>query len=107
MGAELFLSKESDCSTFRCAMCATSDYRDTRFGDAASIGVNSRDLRTSQPLEASVAVRADSRLPNRSLRRMKSELALQFPPQPIDDAILLDRCGIAGGERFCFVHLAV
>jgi len=40
-------------------------------------------------------------------RRMKSELALQFPPQPIDETILLDRSSICGGKRFCFVHVAV
>src|SRR5580704_11237223 len=38
---------------------------------------------------------------------MKSELALQFRPQPIDETILLDRSSIRGRESFCFVHVAV
>src|SRR6266576_1458009 len=40
-------------------------------------------------------------------RGMKSEVALQFRPQPIDETILLDRSSICGGKRFCFVHVAV
>src|SRR5882672_602846 len=38
---------------------------------------------------------------------MKSELALQFRPQPIDETILLDRSSISGGQRFCFFRVAV
>jgi len=38
---------------------------------------------------------------------MKSKLALQFPPQPIDGTILLGRGSICGSQRFRFVHLAV
>src|SRR2546430_5705787 len=37
---------------------------------------------------------------------MKSELVLQFRPEPIDETILLDR-GICASECFCFVDLAV
>ena len=40
-------------------------------------------------------------------RGMKSELALQFLPQPIDETILLDRSSICSCERFCFVHVAI
>src|SRR2546430_14638778 len=38
---------------------------------------------------------------------MKSELVLQFRPQPIDETILLDRSSVSGGQLFCFVHVAV
>jgi hypothetical protein len=38
---------------------------------------------------------------------MKSELALQFSPQPIDQAIAFHGSGICGGDRFGFFRLTI
>src|SRR4029077_918353 len=42
-----------------------------------------------------------------SVRRTKSEICLQFCPQPIDEPISLDRSGVVGGQRFRFADIAV
>ena len=77
-------------------------FNDLAIHDGEAIRVDSCDSRPPSAVYKFVSIPVD-----RSLRRMKSELALQFPPQPIDETILLDLSSICGGQRFCFVHLAV
>ena len=77
-------------------------FNDLTIHAGEAIRVDSCDSRPPSAVSKVVSIPVD-----RSPRRMKSELALQFPPQPIDETILLDRSSICGGQRFCFVHLAV
>lgn len=77
-------------------------FNDFTIRDGEAIRVDSCD---STPPFRRLQIRVDP--VNRSPRRMKSELALQFPPKPIDETIILDRTSVCGGQRFCFVHLAV